>query len=88
MINAEDNTSKSPSRRSSIEIIDKIYAVMPVETYHPISKIANEAGLDWRTTKRYLELIFHIQSKQKGSWLKKITPGLSHPIYARDRDRQ
>jgi len=83
----EDNTQKGGLRRSATEIIDLIYDVLPVETFYPISKIAEDAGVDWRTTKRYLEMMLHIQSKQKGDWLKSIKPGEGQPIFARERKK-
>jgi len=87
MSSVEDNMQKGGLRRSATEIIDLIYDALPVETYHPISKIAEDTGIDWRTTKRYLELILHVQSKQKGDWIKSITPGEGQPIFARERKK-
>jgi len=76
---------ESTSRRSSTEIIDAIYDALEVQTYRPVSHIAEASGLDWKTTKRYLDLILHIQSKQKGSWLRMMEPSRGGPIYARER---
>ena len=84
----EDDMQKGGLRRTATEIIDLIYDALPVETYYPISKIAEVSGVDWRTTKRYLELVLHIQSKQKGNyWLKSIKPGEGQPIFARARKK-
>ena len=64
-----NNNQKGGFRRSSIEIIDLIYEALPVESHDPIAHIAERAGLDWSTTKRHLDLMLHIQEKQKGNWL-------------------
>lgn len=69
MTSTNTNIPESTSKRSSSEIIDLIYGALPVESYDPVSKIAERAGLDWRTTKRYLDLILQIQSKHDGGWL-------------------
>jgi len=84
MSSTEDNMQKGGFRRSSSEIIDLIYDALPVESYDPVAQIADKAGLDWRTTKRYLDLIEHIQSKQGNGWLvsKPFGEGLG---YARKR---
>ena len=87
MSNVEADMQKGGLRRGATEIIDLIYGVLPVETYYPISKIAEDSGVDWRTTKRYLELMLHMQSKQKGDWLKSIKPGEGQPIFARERKK-
>ncbi|MBU0846830.1 hypothetical protein KKH23_06525 [Patescibacteria group bacterium] len=51
------------SRRSPKEIIDAIYDALSDTRCLRIPHIAEYAGLDYRTTKRYLDLIIHIQSK-------------------------
>jgi len=77
-----DNSQNPPRRRSAHEIIDAIYGALPVQDFDPIAHIAEKADLDWKTTKRYLELILHIQQKQKGDWLLEMDVG-ENTAYAR-----
>jgi len=83
-----NNRRNPPSRRSSIEIIDLIYDALPVESKTTVASLAEKAGLDWTTTKRYLDLVKHIQEKQKGGWLivEKVD-GQRLPVYGRERQR-
>uniref|UniRef100_A0A6M3M1U0 Uncharacterized protein n=1 Tax=viral metagenome TaxID=1070528 RepID=A0A6M3M1U0_9ZZZZ len=57
------------TRRSPKEIIDAIYNALFERRCSSIPHIAEYAGLDYRTAKRYLELITHIQSKPDVPWL-------------------
>jgi len=81
-----DNKQNPPSRRTSTEIIDLIYNALPVESKINIAELSRQAGLDWSTTKRHLELILHIQEKQKGDWLiEEVIQGQPQPAYGRKR---
>jgi len=58
------------SRRSPKEIIDAIYDALSDIRSLRIRHVGEYAGLDYRTTKRYLDLIIHIQSKHPNTpWL-------------------
>lgn len=80
------NKQNPPSRRTTTEIIDLIYDNLPVQSKINIARLADKTGLDWTTTKRHLDLIAHIQSKQKGTWLiVEEIDGQRLPVYGRDR---
>jgi len=81
-----NNKQNPPLRRTTIEIIDLIYDVLPVQSKINVARLAEKAGLDWTTTKRHLDLIEHIQGKQKEPWLivEKVD-GQRQPIYGRNR---
>ena len=81
-----NNKQNPPSRRSSFEIIDLIYDALPVESKINIAELARKAELDWTTTRRYLDLILHIQNKQKEPWLiEEKVQGYPQPSYGRKR---
>jgi len=74
------------TRRTTTEIIDLIYDVLPVRSKINVTRLAEKAGLDWTTTKRHLDLIEHIQSKQKDVWLiVENVDGQRLPIYGRNK---
>lgn len=77
-----DNLQQARNRRSSEEIVDAIFEALPVNSYEPISHIAAKAELDWKTAKRYLNLIRHIQEKHKKPWLQFMMVG-EQPAYSR-----
>lgn len=77
---------ESTPRRTSAEIIDLIYAALPVESKINITQLSKTTGLDWGTTKRGLDLILHVFGKQKGMWLiEEQVQASRQPIYGRKR---
>jgi len=69
-------------RRSAEEIVDRIFDALPANKHATIKDVARDAIVDWKTAKRYLALIWHIQEKQKGDWLQFMMVG-DQPAYSR-----
>ena len=72
-----DSTQSARNRRTAIEIVDAIYSALSDKTFKNIAEISKKAGLDWKTTDRYMKLIIHVQTKhyKHPSWLLTETIG-------------
>lgn len=64
-------------RRTPAELIDAIYNALTVGDYQTVEAISHKAGVDWRTTQKWLETMMHVLHKQnrKNSWLVSVTLG-------------
>jgi len=68
---------KPHSRRTSAELIDAIYNALTVGDFQTVEAISHKAGVDWRTTRKWLETMMHVLTKQgkRNSWLVCVTLG-------------
>ena len=57
-------------KRTPIEIIDAIYDALPVGAFQTVEVISHKAGVDQRTTQKWLDIMEHILKMQRReNWL-------------------
>jgi len=52
-------------RKKMEEIVEAIFEALPVQSTEPVTTIANNADISWRTAQRYITMIMDIQNRPK-----------------------
>lgn len=52
-------------RKKMEEIVEAIFEALPVQSTVPVTTLANDADITWRTAQRYIKMIMDIQGRPK-----------------------